>query len=54
MTQYIVKLRCVVTKQVTYDGCTEDEAEKDPFEFAVDEVEVDQHDWQVIDIQEAP
>lgn len=44
---WIVTMRCVVTKVVTCDDCTEEEARKNPFEFAADEQETEQRDWEV-------
>jgi hypothetical protein len=52
MTKFAVTIRCVVKKVVTCEDCTEDQAWEDPFEFAVDEMEVDQIDWEVLDVKE--
>lgn len=52
--QLLVTVRATVTKQVTVEGCTEDEAAKDPFRYAVDEMETEQIDWEVIDVRESP
>jgi hypothetical protein len=51
-TQFIVKLACKVTKQVICEDCTLEQAEEEPFDHAVDEVEIEQIDWEVIDVQE--
>ena len=50
--QYSVKMRCVVTKLVTVEGCTEEQARNNPWQFAVDEVETDQEDWKVLSVKE--
>lgn len=48
---WIVTMRCVVTKSVYLEGCTEEEASNNPWEFAVDEHEVEQIDWDVMRIE---
>jgi len=48
---WIVRLKCEVTKEVVCDDCTEEEAESDPFEHAVEETEIDQIDYQVVDVK---
>jgi hypothetical protein len=47
-----VRMRCVVTKLVTCEDCTEEEARTNPFEHAVDEMEIDQVDWEVLSVRE--
>lgn len=44
---WIVRMKCEVTKEVTCDNCTEEEARNDPWEHATDEHEIDQVDWEV-------
>lgn len=45
---WTVTMRCVVTKVVDLQGCTEEEARRDPWAYVVgDEREVDQIDWDV-------
>lgn len=51
MSSFVVRMRCVVIKEVVVEGCTEDQAHDDPFEYAVDETEVDQEDWEVIRVE---
>jgi hypothetical protein len=46
--QVILTLRCVVTKVVACEGCTPEEAIEAPWEYAVDENEVEQADWLVV------
>jgi hypothetical protein len=45
-------MKCVVVKQVTCEDCTQEEAEENPFDYAVDEVEIEQVDCEVLDVQE--
>jgi len=49
---YQVTMVCKVTKLVTCEGCTREEAEERPFDFATDEMETDQHDWDVVRVEE--
>jgi hypothetical protein len=49
---FIVRMRCKVLKDVVCEGCTEKQARNDPFEYAIDEVEVEQEDWEVISVKE--
>lgn len=52
--QLLVTVACRVKKQLTVEGCTEEQALEDPWEYAVDECEIDQYDWDVIDVREMP
>lgn len=47
---WIVRMKCEVTKDVLVSNCTEDEARKTPWEFATEEIEVEQCDWKVTDV----
>lgn len=47
MKQYRVYLTCTVSKVITCEGCTEEQVAADPFAYAIDEIETDQHDWKV-------
>lgn len=52
----VVRIRAVVTKLVTVEGCREEDIAEDPaslWEFAVDEQEIDQSDWEILSIEEA-
>lgn len=44
-------MKCVVTKEVVVDNCTESDAESNPWEFAVDETEIEQQDWDVLSVK---
>ena len=48
---WIVKMKCIVRKAVTVEGCTEEQARNSPFEFAVDEQETDMSDWEVLSVE---
>lgn len=52
MSTYIVTMRCVVTKIVTCENCTEEQARNQPWEYATDEHEADQIDWEVKRVEE--
>jgi len=54
MKQFLVMMECKVIKQVTCECETEEEAEENPWDHAVDEVEVEQVDCDVLDVKEAP
>ena len=49
---FLVRMRCTVTKDVVVEDCTRQQAESDPWEHAVDEIEIDQHDWEVLSVKE--
>ena len=46
--EWIVSMRCIVHKDVYVSGCSEEEARSNPWDFASDEIETDQTDWEVI------
>lgn len=47
---WVVDLECVVYKAVVCENCTREQARKDPFLYAVEEIETDQFDWTVLNI----
>lgn len=47
---WIVTMRCTVVKEVICDNCTEEQATDDPWQYCVDERELDQPDWEVRDV----
>lgn len=52
---WILRLKCEVTKEIECEDCTEEQARADPWEHAVgDEIEIEQIDWEVIDIRPSP
>lgn len=51
MKSWIVRLKCTVYKDVVCENCTEDQAEEHPYEFATDETETDQIDWEVLSVE---
>ena len=50
MAAFVVRCECVVHKDVYVEDCTEEQARADPWEYAVDEQEVDQWDWKVLSV----
>lgn len=48
---WIVRAKCVVMKEIVCDDCTEEQARADPFEHAVDETEIGQSDYTVVDVK---
>lgn len=50
-TSWVVIAKCVITREIVCDDCTQQEAENDPFSFASDERELDQEDWEVMSVE---
>ncbi len=50
--KWLVRMRCVVTKEVCVGPCTEEEARDNPWEHSTDETEIDQQDWLVTGVKE--
>lgn len=48
---WIVRMRATVTKEVVCDGCTEEEATNNPWDYASDEREVECVDYDVTDVR---
>lgn len=48
---WIVKTRCEVHKDIYCENCTEEEAMKNPFDYAELEIETDQIDWEVESVE---
>lgn len=49
---WIVKMKCVVEKDVFVSDCTREEAENNPWDYAENENETSQVDWEVISVEE--
>ena len=49
--QYLVRMSCVVTKLVTCENCTEEQATQQPWNFCTDEQEIDMQDWTVLSVE---
>ncbi len=47
---WIVKMKCVVEKEVFVNNCTETEARLNPWDHFDDEIETCQEDWEVISV----
>ncbi len=50
-SSWVVKLECVVEKELICENCTQAEAEQNPFGFAIEERETGQSDWTVKSIE---
>lgn len=48
---WIVKMRCSVEKEVVLANCTEEEARTNPWDYAVEERELGQNDWEVTSVE---
>lgn len=44
---WIVRMECVVIKDVYVEDCTEEQARKEPFEHATDECELEMIEWEI-------
>ena len=49
---WVVQMKCTVTKTVVCEDCTEEDARTDPFEYAIDEQETSQIDYEVTSVEE--
>jgi len=49
---WIVTVRCVVTKELVCDKCTEREAEQAPWNYSIGERELNLDDWEVLSVTE--
>jgi len=45
---WIVTVECVVKKKLYLEDCTQEQATKEPWDYAVDEEEYEQTDWTFI------
>jgi len=52
MKQFEVKMKCVVTKTVTVECETIEEAESNPWDHSVDELETGMEDWDILSVKE--
>jgi len=48
--QWLVRVRCVVVKEVVCEDCTKEEARSNPWDHAVCEEEIEQIDWDVTEV----
>ena len=48
---WIVNMTCLVTKEVICEDCTEDEARESPFDFVVEEKEIETVSWEVNNVE---
>jgi hypothetical protein len=52
MPSFVVKMKCTVIKEVICDDCTEEQATEQPWEHATQEQELEQTEWEVLDVKE--
>jgi hypothetical protein len=48
---WIVTVKAKVKKSIVVTDCTEEEARTDPFKHAISEDEIEQIDWEVLDVE---
>lgn len=51
--QYFVRVKCEVYKVLTVEGCSLEEAEENPWDYCIDEIETDMSDWEVLGVNES-
>lgn len=51
MPQFFIRMRCTVEKMVTVEGCTEEEARNNPWDYAIDQYETGQYDWEILEVR---
>ncbi len=49
---FTVRMKRTVITLVTCEGCTRDEAETNPWDYATGEQDIDQTDWKVLRVTE--
>lgn len=49
---WVVRIVATVIKDIICDDCTKEEAERNPFAYATDEMDIDTPDWEVRSVQE--
>lgn len=49
--QWIVRVRCVVVKEIVCENCTKQEAREYPWAHSVNETELEQIDWDVTEVK---
>ena len=52
--QWIVRMKCVVIKDVVVGPCTEEQARIDPWEHEIEDHEIEQLDWEVTSVTPDP
>lgn len=51
-SSWIVKMECTVIKEVICDDCTREDAENNPWDYAIDETEIEQTGYDVLSVKE--
>lgn len=49
--RWLVTMKCLVTKVVCCEDCTEEQARSEPFDHGVDEQETSQEDWTILSVE---
>ena len=47
---WIVNVECIIEKQLVVEGCDFDKASIDPWDYVVEEAELQMIDWDVIEV----
>lgn len=47
-----VRVKATVTKLVRCEDCTEEQAERNPYDHSTDEMEIEQTDYEVLDVRQ--
>lgn len=48
---WIVTIEATTKKEIVVDNCTEEQAENNPWAFAIDERHLETVDWEVLDVE---
>ncbi len=51
-SNWLVRVRATVIRQLYCENCTRYQAGHDPYEYATDETELSQDDWEVLGVEE--
>ena len=49
---WLLKIKCEVTKEIYVENCTQEEAIEDPWSHSVDERDLEMPNWEVESIEE--
>ncbi len=48
---WVVEVKCIITKELCLDNCTKEQAFESPYDYCVQEREIDQVDYEVISVE---
>jgi len=51
-SDWIVTVKCKITKEIYVENCTEEEAKNNPWDYSIDEREVEQVSWEFVSTEE--